>query len=138
MNATSRQGWTKHFAFAVLKRYRELLLFVAIFSACGVMVVRQTVMNQSRHVELREAFILLYNRGYYEEAERLYLRLLEEMTELSDREMMDDFQRTLTLVDPQTPSPTNMIWNYHWTLSNKLEKRAASAMTRAIRLANED
>ena len=73
------------------------------------MVVRQTVVNQSKHVELREAFILLYNRGYYEEAERLYLRLLDEMTGLSDRELMDDFQRTLTLVDPHTPAPTNMV-----------------------------
>jgi hypothetical protein len=102
------------------------------------MVVRQAVKNQSRHVELREAFILLYNRGYYEEANRIYVRLLDGMTGLSNEELMDDFQRTLTLVDPQTPSPTNLIWNYHWTLSNKLEKRAASAMTRAIRLANED
>jgi hypothetical protein len=116
MSLISPGKWTRHFVYAVLKRYRELLLFVAVFSACGVMVVRQTVVNQSRHV----------------------LRLLDEMTDLSDRELMDDFQRTLTLVDPQTPAPTNMVWNYHWTLSNKLEKRAASAMTRAIKLANED
>lgn len=138
MKPMSHRGWTRHFVVAVLKRYRELLLFVAVFACCGVMVVRQTVVNQSKHVELREAFILLYNRGYYEEAERIYLRLLAEMTDLSDRELMDDFQRTLTLVDPHTPAPTNLVWNYHWTLSNKLEKRAASAMTRAIKLANED
>jgi hypothetical protein len=102
------------------------------------MVVRQAVENRSKHVELREAFILLYNRGYYEEAERLYFRLLDEMTDLSNEELMDDFWRTLTLVDPQTSAPTNMVWNYHWTLSNKLEKRAASAVTRAVELANEE
>ena len=130
--------WARHFASAVFKRYRELLLFVAVFTCCGVMVVHQSRFNQSRHVELREAFILLYNRGYYEEAHRLYLRLLDEMTALSDQELMDDFQRTLTLVDPYSPGQTNMVWNYHWTLSNKLEKRAAGALTRAIKLANEE
>jgi len=132
------RGWTTYFAREVLRHYRGMILFVAVFTCCGIMVVQQPLKNQSRHVEMREAFILLYNRGYYEEADRLYLRLLGEMTELSNQELMDDFQRTLTLVNPHAPAPTNQIWNYHWTLSNKLEKRAASTLTRAIKLANEE
>jgi hypothetical protein len=121
-----------------LKRYRELLLAVAVLTICSVMVVQQTLKNQSRHVELREALILLHTRGYKEESDRLYLKLLESMSGISDRQLMDDFQRTLTLVDPDTPAPDNPIWNYHWTVSNKLEKRAGSTLARALRLANED
>lgn len=121
-----------------IRRYRELLLTVAVLTLCSVMVVQQTLKNQSRHEELREAMILLHNRGYGEESKRIYLKLLESMSTISDQQMMDDFQRTLTLVDPSTPAPDNPIWNYHWTVSNKLEKRAESTLSHALRLADED
>ena len=120
-----------------LRRYRELLLFVALLTCCGMLVVHQSLQNESRHVEMREAFILLHTRGYHEEADRLYRRLLEDLTNLTDRELMDDFQRTLTLVNPYEDDSDNPVWNYHWTVSNKLEKRAASALRRALELANE-
>ena len=120
-----------------LRRYRELLLFVALLTCCGMLVVHQSLQNESRHVELREAFILLHTRGYQEEADRLYQRLLADLTSLSDRELMDDFQRTLTLVNPYEDDSDNPVWNYHWTVSNKLEKRAASTLRRALDLANE-
>ena len=120
------------------RRYRELLLAVVVITTCGVMVVKQTLWNESRHVELREALILLHNRGYEEESKKLYEKLLESMSNISDQQLLDDFQRTLTLVDPYTASPDNPIWNYHWTVSNKLEKRAENTLSRALELANED
>ena len=121
-----------------VRKYRELLLFVALLTCCGMLVVRQSMVNQSRHVELREALILLHTRGYHEEANRVYLRLLDDLTGLSDREMMDDFQRTLTLVNPYEDESENPVWNYHWTVSNKLEKRAESTLKRALAIANEE
>ena len=39
---------------------------VLVFSA--VMAVRQVIANQSRHAELREAFILLQSKGHIAEA----------------------------------------------------------------------
>ena len=101
------------------------------------MVVRQISMNQSKHLELREAFILLNSRGYKPQAERLYQTLLAEMEKLPDRVLFEDFQRTLTLVDPYRDEPENLVWEYHWTVSNELEKRSAASLQRALKLAEK-
>src|SRR5216684_3215754 len=49
------------------------------------MVVRQLNARQSKHVELREALILLQTGGYTNEAERLYRRLVRELDRLPNR-----------------------------------------------------
>ena len=46
---------------------------------CSVMVLRQFKINHQRHNELREAFILLQSKGYTNQADRLYYRLLVEV-----------------------------------------------------------
>jgi hypothetical protein len=102
------------------------------------MVVRQFMMNQSRHVELREYFILLYSKGYRPEAERLFKRLMRELEALPNKVLMDDYQRTLMLVDPATQQQNNLIWRYHWTVSNELEKRSESTLRRALKMAEEE
>src|SRR5262245_12492738 len=120
-----------------LRQYRPLLLFAAFLVFCSVMVIRQFGLNQSKHVELREAFILLHSRGYVVESDRLYKRLLADLEDLPDRQLLDDFQRTLTLVDPAKSDPDNLVWRYHWTVSNELEKRSESSLQRALNLAKE-
>jgi len=102
------------------------------------MVVRQFMVNQSRHVELREYFILLFSKGYRPEAERLFQRLMRELQTLPNKALMDDYQRTLMLVDPATQQQTNLIWRYHWTVSNELEKRSESTLRRALKMAEEE
>ena|SRR2546422_7506219 len=118
-----------------LLEYKFMLSFAAVLTFCSVMVMRQIQVNQTRHVEVREAFILLYSRGYKEEAQRLYNRLLRDMQDFSNKELFDDFQRTLMLVDPTTQHTTNLIWKYHWTVSNELEKREESTLKRAHEIA---
>lgn len=112
-------------------------LFVVTLVFCSVMVIRQIHANQARHVELREAFILLYNRGYLPQSHKLYQRLLREVSTLSDKALLDDFQRTLMLVDPASGATNNLIYNYHWTVSNELERRSAKALVRALKLAEQ-
>ncbi|MGI8967290.1 MAG: hypothetical protein ACR2H1_14560 [Limisphaerales bacterium] len=119
------------------RRNRFLLIFLALLVFCSVMVIRQFRANQARHVELREAFILLYTKGYKRESERIYQRLLKEIDHLPNQRLMDDFQRTLLLVDPTLEQPENLIWKYHWTVSNELEKRSESTLMRALKLAKE-
>jgi hypothetical protein len=51
--------------------------------------------------------------------------------------LLDDFQRTLVVVDPGTPQPKNLIWLYHWTVSTELDRRSVSAIRRARKLAEE-
>ena len=120
-----------------VRQYRLNLLFGIILVFCSFMVIRQINVNQSKHLDLREAFILLFSRGYRPQAERLYQRLLAEMEHLPDKLLLEDFQRTLTLCDPSRSDPDNLIWEYHWTVSNELEKRSEASLQRALRLAEQ-
>jgi hypothetical protein len=133
LGGTSRKRVAMHF----LRQHRFMLLFFALLVFCSVMVLRQFNANQSKHIELREAFILLHTRGYTNEADRLYQRLLREMPELPNKRLIDDFQRTLLLVDPYTQQTNNLIWKYHWTVSNELDRRSESTLVRARKLAEE-
>lgn len=120
------------------RHYRSFLLFVIFLVVGGVLVIRQIGANERRHVELREAFILLYTKGYHAQAEHLYQRLLIELEHLPDEQLLDDFQRTLAIVDTSRDQPNNLIWKYHWTVSNEMEKRSVSAIQKALKLANEE
>jgi len=120
-----------------LRKHQFFLLFLALLVFCSLMVVRQFDVNRSRHVELREAFILLQARGYTNQAERLFQRLLREVPEQPDRVLLDDFQRTMMLVDPALKRPQNLIWTYHWTVSNELERRSESSLQHALKIARD-
>ncbi len=120
-----------------VRHYRPMLLFAGFLVVCSVMVIRQININQSKHVEVREAFILLYTKGYQSEAEILFQRLLNELPNLNNHQLIEDFERTLTLVDPRQKQPDNLIWQYHWTVSNEMEKRSWSTLARALKLAHE-
>lgn len=119
------------------QRYRYAWLFLAMLVFCSIMVIRQYHQNEDRRVELREAFILLHSRGYTNEAQRLFARLIDEVPKLTDRQLVDDFQRTMSLVDPSIPNENNLIWRYHWTVSNEMEKRSEATLRRALKLAHD-
>ena len=122
-----------------VRQYRFILLFFLLLIFCSVMVLHQIGVKQSKHAEIREAFILLHTRGYTNESRRLYQKLLLEMPTISNKQLLDDFQRTLLLVDPDphTQQTNNYIWNYHWTVSNELDRRSESTLVRARKLAEE-
>lgn len=121
-----------------VRQYRFILLFFLLLIFCSVMVLRQLTVRETKHVEIREAFIVLHTRGYTNEARRLYHRLLRDLPDLKDKQLIDDFQRTLLLTDPYTQQTNNLIWNYHWTVSNELDRREEGTLTRARRLAEEE
>ena len=118
-----------------LLEYKFVLSFAVVLTICSFLVVRQAQLKQTQRIELREAFILLHTRGYKEEARRLYNRLLRDMEQFSNKDLFDDFQRTLILVDPTAQHPENLIWSYHWTVSNELERRTESTLQRAHEIA---
>ena len=121
----------------LLRQYHFVWTFLAVLIFCSVMVLRQFSLNQKDHNNLREAFILLHSKGYTNQAERLYYRLLVDVERVPHRVLFDDFQRTMMLVEPDVPQPKNMVWKYHWTVSNELAKRSPKAFARALRLAEE-
>ncbi len=120
-----------------VKQYRWALVFLGLLVFCSVMVIHQYNLRQTRHVDLREAFILLQTKGYTNQANRLYQRLLMDIQHLSNKQLIDDFQRTLLLVDPAAQQPENLLWKYHWTVSNELERRSESTLMHALKLADE-
>lgn len=120
-----------------MRQYQFVWSFVLLLVFCSMMVLRQFHANQARHVELREAFILLHSRGYANQTQRLYARLLAELTQVPNQTLYDDFQRTMMLVDTGRTQTNNLIWVYHWTVSNELEKRSEQTLLRALKLAEE-
>ena len=118
-----------------LRRYQSLLLAVAVLLFCSVMVVRQYILNESAHVELREDFLLLYERGNVKDTERLYQLLVQDLPSLSTRCLVEDLQRTAMLINPAKLQPENFIWKYHQCVKNEMfgrsERRAAHALKRA-------
>jgi hypothetical protein len=125
-----------------LRQYRFIVVFFLLLIFCTVMWVRQINLKQSKHVETREAFILLFMRNYTNEARHLFDKLVMGVPkytgELSDKELLDDFQRTLLLVDPYSNQTNNLIWRYHWMLSEELDKRSVDLLERAHKLAGKE
>ena len=58
-----------------LRQHKFTLLFLGVLAFCSVMVIRQLRLRPGKHVELREAMILMQTGGYTNEASRLLLRL---------------------------------------------------------------
>ena len=91
---------------------------------CSVMVVRQYIANDARHVEQREAFFLLVKKGYSSEANEFYQRLLLNLQDLSDKTLIDDIERAAMLVDTSKVQTDNLVWRFYWSIHNELEKRS--------------
>jgi hypothetical protein len=127
----------KNATMSFVQQYKFILLFLLLLVFCSVMVIRQLRANDTKHEEIREAFILLHTKGYTNQAQKLYHRLLLDFHRLPDKVLLDDFYRTLLLVDPYTHQPSNLVWNYHWTVSQELEHRSESTLMRALKLADE-
>src|SRR5919197_1513806 len=112
-----------------VRRYRFALVFLALLIFCSAMVVRQFMASQSKHVELLEAFILLHSKGHTSEAEQLYTRLLRDIEDLPSKTLLDDYQRTLMLVNPKNQQPEkNLLSRYHVTVGNELKNRSVSTL----------
>ena len=95
----------------------------AVLMWAAVMAVRQFSLNQSRHAEVREAFILAHLKGYSADERRLYYRLKVDLTKEPTRHLIDDLEHT-TAITPTNQSPSsNMLVSYHLFLKREVEKR---------------
>lgn len=115
-----------------LRRYAGLLLFCAVLVLSSVMVVWQFLANLSAHVERREDFIVLHQRGHAKLAEHLYQVLIQTFPRLSDSALWEDAHRTGTLVDAKTPQPESLIWKYHVSVRNELARRTERRLARLV------
>jgi len=118
-----------------LRQYKFVLSFLALLVFCSVMVIRQLNLRQSKHMEYLDAFILLQTGGYTNEAKVLYGYLLRQLPQLPNRTLIEDWRRTVILVDPSANQADNLIWRYHWTVRKEMEVRAVSSIEHARKLA---
>jgi len=96
------------------------------------MVLRQFMANQSAHVELREDFLLLHERGEARACDALYQQLVKALAGLDEKSLVDDLQRTRLLVDPKTPDVDNLVWKYYVSVKNELRRRSEQRLSRAL------
>ncbi|MBI3853897.1 MAG: hypothetical protein HY298_27035 [Verrucomicrobia bacterium] len=120
-----------------LRRNQYLLCFLAVLVFSCVMVLRQLMANQSAHVEMREDFLLLHDRGEAKASERLYQLLIQQLPDLSDKSLVDDLQRTSLLVDLKTPDLQNLVWKYGVSVKRELQKRSERRLSRALERAEK-
>jgi hypothetical protein len=121
-----------------LRQHKFTLLFLGVLAFCSVMVIRQLRLRPGRHVELREAMILMQTGGYTNEASRLLLRLWPDVEKLSNRQLVEDWQRSVVLVDPNVHQPSNTIYQYYWAVRKEMERRGEGHIERARKLAAEE
>ena len=116
-----------------VRRHRYVLTLLAMSIVCSVLVVRQYLANQSAHVEMREDFILLQQKGHVKPTERLYQMLVHAVPDLPDLVLLEDLRRTSTLVDPKVQQPEDLVWKYHWVVKHHLDKRAERRVARVLK-----
>ena len=133
-----RDLWRKGNAMRFLRRHQSLVLAVAVLLFCSVMVVRQYLLNHSAHVELREDFLLLHERGSARETERLYQMLVQELPSLNTRGLVEDLQRTAMLIDSSKSQPENFVWKYHQCVKNEMFRRSETRAAQALKRASQD
>jgi hypothetical protein len=119
------------------RRYTCLLLFCAVLVLGSVLVVWQFLANLHIHVERREDFILLHQRGHAKLAEHLYQVLIQNFPKLSDSALWEDTHRTSMLIDLKAPQPESLIWKYHFTVRNELARRTELRLARVLKQSEE-
>ena len=113
------------------RRERTLLLVIAaVLFLAAILSIRQVVENQSRHAEMREAFILSFEKGHTADAQRLYDRLKYDLPEEPTRHLINDLERTATIAPTNESPSSNLLVRYHLSLKHEIEKRVQKRFLR--------
>ena len=115
-----------------LRRHQYLLCFLGVLVFACVLVLRQFISNQSAHVELREDFLLLHERGESKACDALYQQLIQALAALDEKSLVDDLQRTRLLIDPQKPDKENLVWKYYVSVKNELQRRSEKRLAHIL------
>src|SRR4051794_35094423 len=99
-----------------IRERKFLLALAAVLIYSAVMAARQVIQNQSRHAELREAFIFLHSKGHNAEAEKLYTKLLWDLKTEPTRHLVQDVERTSAIAPTNQSPSTNILVRYHITI----------------------
>lgn len=115
-----------------LRQHQYLLCFLAVLVLACILVLQQFIANESAHVDLREDFILLHDRGETKACDGLYQELVEGLAGMDEKSLLDDLQRTSWLVDPKKSDVDNPVWRYHVSVKKELERRSEQRLARIL------
>jgi hypothetical protein len=62
---------------------------------------------------------------------------VQSLSDLPDTALLDDYQRTLTLCEPNAQHPESLVWQFHWAVKQHLEKRSENRLARALKRAEK-
>jgi hypothetical protein len=116
----------------VLRRYGHILLFFAVVLLACVMVLHQFLANENSHVQQREDFIALHERGDTKLAGHHYQLLIRALPKLTDDALWRDVQRTAMIVDTKVSQPESFVWKYHVSVNNELRQRTTKRIERML------
>ncbi len=101
------------------------------------MVLRQFLANQAAHVELREDFLLLHEKGQAKACDALYQELIQALPKLDEKSLADDLQRTRPLIDPNSHDLENLVWKYYVSVKRELQRRSEARLARVLARSEE-
>jgi hypothetical protein len=129
-------GWVNN-PMRFPRRHRYLLIFSFVLILCSFMVIREYLAREWAHVDLREDFILLHQKGLLPQTERLYQLLIQDLPSLPDRSLLDDYSRTQSLVDATETPKDDLVWKYSISVKNELDRRLDERVARALKRAGK-
>ena len=106
------------------KRHKYTLAFLAVVLLCTLLVQYQVLRNEAAHIAMREDFIVMHQRGHTKGTEYLYQRLVQALPHQSLKSVIDDFQRTRSLVNTNAPLIDDLLWKYYVLTGNEMTRRA--------------
>ncbi len=113
-----------------LIRNQYLLLTLAIFMLALVLVQREFAKQQTAHVERRENFLVLHERGQSKPTEHLYQVLIQDLPHLTLSSLVDDLLRMASVLQKDT-NPEDLVSKYHVSVRNELNRRAEQRLPSA-------
>ena len=76
---------------------------------------------------------MLQQRGHVKPAERFYQLLVQSLPDVQDKCLLEDFQRTGTLVDTNKPQLDNLVWQYHFSVRTVMQHRTEKRLAKLLK-----
>jgi hypothetical protein len=106
-----------------LRRLHYILFFAGVLAFCSFKVKSQFAVNEARRAEIRDSFIHLYAGHHVEEAQRLYVKLIESLEKESTTSLIADRKCAGLFAGNSASSNDDLLWKYYISVSKELEKR---------------
>jgi hypothetical protein len=106
-----------------LRRFHYILFFAGVLAFCSYKVKSQLAQNETRRADTRDSFIHLCASHHFEEAQRLYVKLIELLEKEPTTSLIADQKCAALFAANSAPSNDDLVWRYYTSVNKELEKR---------------